>query len=152
MLLAALGIFIINGQFAAFLVASNLRQHFDELQQVNRAAVDEAHLNRSSRAEEVLDRLQNFYIKELDKHAASYPGLEVTLRMGSQVRAFRLDGTKIQPPLAIPAWFKQEEFAGFVMDGSQLALRSIERGSTAGDSLVAILLPAYNARVAGYGG
>jgi sigma-B regulation protein RsbU (phosphoserine phosphatase) len=137
--LVALGIFIISGQFAALLVASNLRQHFDELQQVNRAVVHEAHLNTSSRAEEALDRLQNFYVKELEKHAVSYPGLEVTLRIGSQVRAFRLDGTKIQPPLTVPAWFKQEEFAGIVMDGGQLALRSIERNPTTGDSLVAIL-------------
>ena len=31
-----LGIYIVSGQFAAFLVASNLGEHFDELQQVNR--------------------------------------------------------------------------------------------------------------------
>ncbi len=92
-----------------------------------------------SRAEETLDWLQNFYVKELKQHAVSYPGLEITLRIGSQVRAFRLDGTKIQSPLTIPAWFKQEEFAGIVMDGGQLALRSIERGPTAAGSLVAIL-------------
>ena len=42
--LVGLGIFIENGQFAAFLVASNLREHFDELQQVNRAVAHEARL------------------------------------------------------------------------------------------------------------
>jgi sigma-B regulation protein RsbU (phosphoserine phosphatase) len=134
-----LGIFIVGGQLAAFLVASNLRQRFDQLQQVNRAVAHEVHLSTSSSAMEVLDGLQNFYVKELEQHAASYPGLEVTLRVGSQVRAFRLDGTKIQPPLTIPAWFKQEEFAGIVMDGDQLALRSIQGGPTPAGSLVAIL-------------
>jgi len=137
--LAVLGIYIINGQFAAFLVASNLREHFDELQQINRAVAHEAHLSDSSRADEALDRLDDFYVKELEQHAVSYPGLEVTLRIGSQVRAFRLDGTIIQSPLTIPAWFKQAEFAGIVMDGGQLALRSIERRPTAAGTLVAIL-------------
>ena len=137
--LVVLGIFIVSGQFAAFLVASNLREHFDELQQVNRTVAHEAHMNSSSASEETLDRLENFYIKELQQHAISYPGLEIALRIGSQVRAFRLDGTKIQPPLTIPAWFKQEEFAGIVMDGGQLTLRSIERSPTAAGSLVAIL-------------
>jgi sigma-B regulation protein RsbU (phosphoserine phosphatase) len=134
-----LGIFIVGGQFAAFLVASNLRERFEQLRQVNRAVALEAHLNTSSKAEEALDRLENFYVRELGQHAASYPGLEVTLQMGSQVRAFRLDGTKIQLPLTIPAWFKQQEFAGIVMDGDRLALRSIERGPTPAGSLVAIL-------------
>jgi len=137
--LVLLGIYIVSGQFAAFLVASNLRVHFDELQQVNRTVAHEAHLDDISRAEEALDRLQNFYFKELERHAVSYPGLEITLRVGSQARAFRLDGTKIQSPLTIPAWFKQEEFAGIVMDRGHLALRSIERGPTAAGSLVAIL-------------
>jgi len=134
-----LGIFIVGGQLAAFLVASNLRGRFDALQQVNRAVVHETRLNPSSRAEEALDRLQNFYVKELEQHAADYPGLEVTLRIGQQVRAFRLDGTKTQSVLTIPAWFKQEEFAGIAMDGSQLALRSIKRAPTAAGNLVAVL-------------
>jgi len=134
-----LAIFIVGGQFAAFLVASNLRERFEQLQQVNRAVAHEAHLNTSSSADPALDRLQNFYVTELEQHADSYPGLEITLRIGSQVRAFHLDGTKIQTPLTVPAWFKQEEFAGIVMDRGHLALRSIERRPTAAGSLVAIL-------------
>jgi sigma-B regulation protein RsbU (phosphoserine phosphatase) len=137
--LVGLGIYIVNGQFAAFLVARNLREHFDELQQVNRAVAHEAHMDGSLASEKTLDGLQNFYVKELHQHAISYPGLEIVIRIGSQVRAFRLDGTKIQSPLTIPAWFKQEEFAGFVMDRGHLALRSIERGPTAAGSLVVIL-------------
>jgi len=137
--LVGLGIYIVGGQFAALLVASNLRQHVDELQQINRAVVHEARLNDSGGAEQVLARLQNFYVKELQQHAGNYPGLEVTLRLGLQVRAFRLDGARIQSPPTIPAWFKQNEFAGIVMDEGHLALRSIERAPTAGDSLVVIL-------------
>ncbi|MGO8735177.1 MAG: PP2C family protein-serine/threonine phosphatase [Terriglobia bacterium] len=137
--LVGLGIYIVNGQFAAFLVARNLRENFDELQQVNRVVTHEAHIDGSLAPEKTLDGLQNFYVKELHQHAISYPGLEIVIRIGSQVRAFRLDGTKIQSPLTIPAWFKQEEFAGFVMDRGHLALRSIERGPTAAGSLVVIL-------------
>jgi sigma-B regulation protein RsbU (phosphoserine phosphatase) len=134
-----LAIFIINGQFAAYLVASNLRERFDQLQQINRAVAHEPHLIGFQTAQERLDWLQNFYVKELEQNAASYPGLEITLRSGSQIRAFRLDGSEIQPPLSIPAWFKQQEFAGVVVDGGRLALRSIERGRAAGDGLVTIL-------------
>jgi sigma-B regulation protein RsbU (phosphoserine phosphatase) len=137
--LVGLGIFIIGGQFAAFLVASNLRERFRELQQVNRTVAHETHSNPPLRAEEALDRLESFCLKELQPQAINYPGLEVTLRIGSQVRAFHLDGTKIQSPLTIPAWFKQEEFAGIVMDNGQLALRSIEQVPTAAGSLVAIV-------------
>jgi sigma-B regulation protein RsbU (phosphoserine phosphatase) len=137
--LVGLGIFIVNGQFAAFLVASNLREHFDELQQVNRAVGYEARSIGSRTTEERLDWLQNFYVKELQHHAVSYPSLDITLRIGSQVRAFRLDGTKIQSPLTVPAWFKQGEFAGIVMDGGHLALRAIDRGTAGGEDLIFVL-------------
>jgi len=137
--LVGLGIFIEDGQFAAFLVASNLREHFDELQQVNRAVAHEARLIGSRTTEERLDWLQNFYVKDLQHHAASYPGLEITLRIGSRVRAFRLNGSKIQSPLTVPAWFKQEEFAGIVMDGGQLALRAIDRDTAGGEDLIFVL-------------
>ncbi len=137
--LVGLGIFIEDGQLAAFLVASNLREHFDELKQVNRAVAHEARLTGSRTTEERLDWLQNFYVNELHQHAISYPSLEITLRIGSRVRAFRLNGTKIEPPLTVPAWFKQEEFAGIVMDGGQVALRAIDRGNAGGEDLVFIL-------------
>ena len=139
LILVWLGVVIVGGQFAAFLVASNLRERFRQLQQVNRTVAHETRLNAPLRAEEALDRLENFCVKELQPQAANYPGLEVTLRVGSQARAFRLDGTKIQSPLTIPPWFKQDEFAGIVMDGDQLALRSIERVPATAGGLVAIL-------------
>jgi len=134
-----LGFFIVGGEFAAFLVASNLRTRFDRLQQVNRAVAYETRMNTRSKAEGALEQLQDIYVKELKQYDGNYPGLEVTLLLGSQSRAFRLDGTKVQSPLTIPPWFKQEEFAGIVTDGSQLALRSIERRSTAAGTLVAII-------------
>ncbi len=137
--LVGLGIYIVSGQFAAFLVASNLREHFDELQQVNRAVAHEASSIDSRTTGERLDWLQNFYARELHRHAVSYPSLEITLRIGSQVRAFHLDGTIIQHPLTVPAWFKQEEFAGIVMDGGQLALRAMDRGTAGGEDLVFVL-------------
>jgi sigma-B regulation protein RsbU (phosphoserine phosphatase) len=138
-LLVGLGTFIAGGQFAALLVTAHLRERLSALEQVNRAVTHEVRLNASARAEEALDRLQSFYVNELKEHAANYPGLEITLRIGSQVRAFRLEGTKIQSPLATPSWFHQEEFAGIVTDRGQLALRSIAGVQTAAGSLVTIL-------------
>jgi len=137
--LVELGIFIMGGQFAALLVREDLRERFSALQQVNRVVAHEAHLRAPTGADQALDQLQNFYVKELQRHAASYPGLEVTLWIGSQFRAFRLDGARVQSPLAVPAWFNQEEFAGVVTDHDQLALRSIDRSLTAAGDLVIIL-------------
>ena len=138
-LLVGLGIFIAGGQFAALLVTADLQERLRALQQVNRAVAQGVRFNASPRADEALDRLQSFYINELKEHAANYPGLEITLRIGSRDRAFRLEGTKIQPPLTTPSWFNQEEFAGIVTDRGQLALRSIARVPTAAGSLVTIL-------------
>ncbi len=138
-LLVGLGMFIVGGQFAALLVTANLRGRLSALQQVNRAVAHEARLNASARPDQVFDRLQTFYVKELNEHAANYPGLEITLRIESQDRAFRMQGTKIQSPLATPSWFKEEEFSGIVTDRGQLALRSIARVPTAAGILVAVL-------------
>jgi len=134
-----LGVFIIGGQFAALLVMSDLRGRLEALQQVNRAMAHEVHSIASLRAEETLDRLQNLYVNELKERGANYPGLEVALWLGSQVRAFRLDGTRIQASPTIPRWFKEEEFDGIVTDGGHLCLRSINREPAAGGSLIAIL-------------
>jgi len=138
-LLVGLGIFIVGGQFAALLVTQELRERYEALQQVNRAEAHQIRLDNLLKTEEVLNRLQTFYINELERNAADYPGLEVTLRLGSQVRAFHLDGTRIQSPLTIPPWLNQEEFAGFVADGGKLALRSVVRASIPAGDLVAIL-------------
>jgi sigma-B regulation protein RsbU (phosphoserine phosphatase) len=141
--LVGLGAFILNGQLAAFIVASNLREHFDELQQVNRAVAHEAPLVGPRTTKEKLDWIQKFYSTELQHHAVSYPSLEITLRMGSQVRAFRLDGTRISTPVTVPAWFKQEEFSGIVVDNGRLALRSIARGNAGGEDWTFILSESF---------
>jgi len=137
--LVGLGIFIVGGQFAALLVTADLRERLGALQQVNRAVAHEVRLNASPRAEETLDRIQNFYANELKQHASNYPGLEITLRSGSQARAFRLEGAKAQAPLTIPSWFNEEEFSGIVTDRGKLALRSIARVPTVAGNLIVIL-------------
>jgi len=139
LLLVVLGMFIVGGQFAALLVTADLRERLSALHQLNRAVAHEARLNASAKPDQVLDRLQTFYVNELKEHVTNYPGLEITLRLESQDRAFRVQGTKIQSPLATPAWFNEEEFSGIVTDRSQLALRSIARVPTAAGILVAVL-------------
>ncbi len=130
LLLTALGAVIINGQFAAFLVALKLRNHFDELRQLNRVVAHEAHQNPSSSSELLLERLERFYQAELSEHAASYPGLEISIRVGQLERSFRLDGKPLGKSPSVPAWLQQEEFAGIVMDGDQIALRAVDHGQT----------------------
>lgn len=139
LLLALIGAFIINGQFAAFLVALNLREHFDELQQLDRAVIHQAQLTRETKPEGLLDGLRAFYVTKLGQHAASYPGLEITIRLGSLERAYRLDGAPLARSVTIPPWFKQEEFAGIVIDHGQLALRAIDHGRTPLGDLTVIL-------------
>ena len=141
--LVAVGAFIINGQFAAFLVASNLRGHFDQLRQLNRAVVHEARLSRDKTPEILLGDLRNFYVSQLRQHQASYPGLEITVRLGSLERAYRLDGTPLAKTVTMPRWFKHEEFAGIVVDGEQIALRAIDGAQTPVGDLTVILSQAF---------
>jgi sigma-B regulation protein RsbU (phosphoserine phosphatase) len=149
LLLVGIGAFIVNGQLAAFLVASKLRQRSDELLQLNRAVSHGALPVRQAAyagPDALLDQVQTLYVTGLARHAASYPGLEITLQVGpapalaahgagpaegsamsrarsglrpaggSKFRAFHLDGRPAHNPLTAPAWFKREEFAGIVMD------------------------------------
>jgi sigma-B regulation protein RsbU (phosphoserine phosphatase) len=137
--LVGLGVFILNGQFAAFLVTQKLREHFDQLRQLNRVVAHETYHAQARDATVLLDHLQNFYLTELSQHAASYPGLEITIEIGSQVRAFHLDGRPVEKPVRVPGWFKDEEFAGIVLDKGELALRAVDRGKTPVGELVVIL-------------
>jgi sigma-B regulation protein RsbU (phosphoserine phosphatase) len=138
-LLVALGAFILGGQLAAFLVALNLRDHFDELEQVNRVVRHEAHRGGPSSPDARLEGIRNFYVAELAKHAASYPGLEVTLSLGTVTRAFRLNGQPSEKPVTVPTWLNREEFAGIVTDNGQIALRSVQRTPTSAGELTLIL-------------
>lgn len=139
LVLVGLGAFIINGQFAAFLVVMRLRNHFDELRQLNRVVVHEAHQVSAKNAEALLDRLQKFYVTELSEHAASYPGLEVTIQVGSMARAFDLRSRLLAKPLLVPSWLTDEEFAGMVLDEGQIDLRALARTRTSAGNLVIIL-------------
>lgn len=130
LILVGVGAFIINGQFAAFLVALRLSDEFDQLRQLNRVVAHEVHQDSSSSPQLLLDRLQRFYLAELSEHAASYPGLEVAIRAGNLERAFRLDGNPLVKRATVPAWLQEEEFAGIVMDGDELELRAVDRGQT----------------------
>lgn len=137
--LGALGAFIINGQFAAFLVNLRLRDHLDQLAQLNRVVVHQVHQSSPKNTRDLLDGLRAFYASELSQHTPSYPGLEITLRLGSQARAFRLAGGALANPVTVPDGFKQEEFSGFVVDHGQIALRAVARTETPEGELLVIL-------------
>jgi sigma-B regulation protein RsbU (phosphoserine phosphatase) len=109
------------------------------LEQLNRVVAHEVHRRRVMRPDELLDGLQDFYLTEMSAHTASYPGLEVTLRLDGRWRAFRLDGHVLEQPVTMPAWLNQEEFAGFVMDGPQVFLRAVARTRTPEGELQVVL-------------
>ena len=138
-LLVGLGAFIVNGQFAAFLVASRLHESFAELKQVNRAVIHEARLTERRPPEAMLERIRAFYVSELQEHRANYPGLEITVRLDSRTRAFFLDGRPVANPVTMPSWLTREEFAGIVMDNGEIALRTVERNQTPSGELTIIL-------------
>jgi len=142
LLLVALGAFIVNGQFAAFLAASRLRQHSDALLQLSRGMSHgalQARQPASGGADAALDQLRQLYLTGLARHAASFPGLVVTLQVGSKARAFHLDGSRAEGPVKIPVWLNGEEFAGIVLDDGHLALRAVNRRPTPLGDLVVIL-------------
>lgn len=139
-LLVGLGATLINGQFAAFLVTLRLEDSFDELKQLNRAVVQQARLQRPTNPQVLLDQLQSFYASELESHAASYPGLEITLRAGNGARAFRLNGEPLPEPVTVPGWLTQDEFAGFVVDQRGIALRALARTQTPGAGELIVIL------------
>ena|ERR1051325_11335357 len=84
--LVSIGAIVINGQFAAYLVAARLKDYSDELEQLNRVVVHEAHLGRYRNPTELLDHLGTLYVTELSQHASSYPNLEITVRVASLER------------------------------------------------------------------
>jgi sigma-B regulation protein RsbU (phosphoserine phosphatase) len=137
-LLVALGAFIINGQFAAFLVVLRLRERSDEIHQVSRVALREASFAGEKSSQVMLEAIRNFYVTELVRHASSYPGLVITIRLAGATRCFLLDG-KPADPVTVPSWMKGEEFAGIVSDNGLLALRSVERTKTPAGELTLVL-------------
>jgi sigma-B regulation protein RsbU (phosphoserine phosphatase) len=138
-LLVILGAFIINGQFAAYLVVQRLRDHFDEIEQVNRVVLHEARYGGEKSAPALLTRIQRFYITELANHAPSYPGLVITLHLGDVTRSFLLNGQPAPNPGPAPNWIRGGEYAGIVADHGQIALRSMERIQTSAGDLTLLL-------------
>lgn len=139
LLLVFLGAFIINGQFAAYLVVLRLRDHFDEIEQVNRVVLHEARYGGETSPPALLQKIQDFYVTEMVNHTRSYPGLVVTLHLGNVDRSFRLDGKPAPNPATVPSWVKGEEFAGIISDHGELALRSMERTRTPAGDLTLVL-------------
>jgi sigma-B regulation protein RsbU (phosphoserine phosphatase) len=139
LLLVFLGAFIINGQFAAFLVVLRLRDHFDEIEQVNRVVLHEARFGGEKSPPVLLNKIRDFYVTELNDHTKSYPGLVITLHLGNVTRSFLLDGKPAGNPATVPGWVKGEEYANIVDDHGQLALRSVERTKTPAGDLTLVL-------------
>jgi len=139
LVLVLLGAFIINGQFAAFLVVNRLRNHFDEIEQVNRVVLHQARFAGEKSPSAMLDRIRSFYVTELVGYTKSYPGLVITLHLGDETRSFLLNGQIVDDPAAVPSWLKDNEYAGIVSDRGQLALRSVERTKTAAGQLTLVL-------------
>ncbi len=133
------GTVIANGQFAAFLVTLNVNDQVDQLEQVNRIVAHEAYVSTAQTPDQLLDKLQLFYVQQLSQHAASYPGLEIVVRVGNRVRAFHLNGRPISKVPTIPSWFKSEEFSGVVADGGRLLLRAADQGETRVGKITMIL-------------
>ena len=130
LLLVGIGAYIINAQFAAFLVALNLRDRMNQLRQLNRAVAHEAYQAQDPSPKALLDRLHSLFVSELGAHAANYPGLQVTIQLGSEARAFELSGKPIQQAVQIPPWLDEDEFSGPVIDHGGLVLRSVSKGTT----------------------
>jgi sigma-B regulation protein RsbU (phosphoserine phosphatase) len=142
LLLVFLGAYIINGQFAAYLVVLRLRDHFDEIEQVNRVVLHQARYGGEKSPPAMLERIRNFYVTELVDYTKSYPGLVITLHLGDVTRSFFLDGKPAENPAVVPSWVKGQEYANIVADGGQLALRSVERiGTPAGDLTLVLSQP-----------
>ena len=136
---------VTNGQFAAFLVASRLKSHSDQLEQLNRVIVHEAHLGRYQTSAELFDHLRTFYVTELIQHASSYPNLEITLRVGNLEAHFAL--------MASPFLSRSASLCGCGMKNSQASswtgtnrparhgIRADRCGPSDGDTL-----PAFHTR------
>jgi phosphoserine phosphatase RsbU/P len=137
--LVAIGTWLVNSQFASYLVASKLRDRATVLRHLDRVIVHEVDHLRPKTPEAMLDELQSFFNSDFREHAANYPGLTMTLRLGSLVRTCSLDA-KLQPkPATIPVWLKEEEFSAIVVDEGKLALRAVDRQQTGIGDLIVVL-------------
>lgn len=137
--LVALGVYIVNGQFASFLVASKLRARAEVLQHWDRMIVHHGDVLRPATPQALLDATQKFFVVDLRDRASRYPGLSMTLRFGSLIRTSSLDGKAQPKAVTVPAWLKADEFTGVVADDGRLALRAVNRHQTNLGELTVIL-------------
>ncbi|HEV2498191.1 MAG TPA: SpoIIE family protein phosphatase [Terriglobia bacterium] len=165
LLLVGMGAFILNGQFAAYLVSRRMQEHVDELKQINRVVANEAAHIQSNDPRKVFDALRDFYQSDIRPYAANYPDLEITLRaagpkrpdvrlprsqrgdsefilqLGGQERGFRLSGEPMKRPISEPRWLsgKEKEWSGFAINRGQITLAAVERETTSAGRLTLIL-------------
>lgn len=139
LVLVFIGAFIINGQFGAFLVALRLRDHFDEIEQVNRVVLQEARFGGETSPTRMLDQIQKFYVTQFVNYNKSYPGLVITLDLENESRSFLLNGQAADGPASVPSWVRGTEFANIVSDHGELALRSVEHAETRAGGLTLVL-------------
>ena len=138
-LLIIIGGYILNGQFASYLVASKFRSRAEALQHLDRVIVHQGAMVGPRTPEALLDATREFFLADLREHASKYPGLTMTLRLGSLVRVSSLDEKAHPTPVTLPPWLKTDEFSGIVSDGNVLALRAVDRSRTNFGELVVIL-------------
>ncbi|MGH9403802.1 MAG: PP2C family protein-serine/threonine phosphatase [Terriglobia bacterium] len=139
LLMVGLGAYILNGQFAAFLVNAKLRNHVDELKQVNRVVAHEAVHIQEQDPGDFFDALEKFYLSDFRDYANSYPGLEITLRIGAQARGFHLTGEPMRQPISEPRWLSGDEWSGFAIDREQIFLMAVDKQKTLPGTLTMIL-------------
>jgi len=139
LLLVLIAVLIVNGQFASFLVVSKLNDRVDELEQLSQLLARHAERSPATSPRAVVDDVEAFLAGEVNGQSAAYPALEVTFRMQSLERAFRLEGRAPVKPVSNPPWLKGDQFDGIVVDRDRLALRAVNRTSTPAGDLVLIL-------------
>jgi sigma-B regulation protein RsbU (phosphoserine phosphatase) len=130
LVLVAIKDFLSSGQFAAYLVAAKLRDHSEKLHELNRSVAHVAQVIEARTPDEFLSRLEAFSVPDLMMHASSFPELELTIHLGPRQKAFTVGGKPSEEPVRIPAWLKEGEFSGIVVDGDLLALRAASRAVT----------------------
>jgi sigma-B regulation protein RsbU (phosphoserine phosphatase) len=139
LLLVGVAAFFVNGQLASFLVVSRLQNRASELKQMGLVISNQGQHATAHSAKAALDELEDFTVSELGSRAGDYPGLEITLRIGGAVRAFRLRDRSPAEPVSAPAWLTRDQFGGIVLDHNNLALRAVDRAATP-DGPVAVAL------------
>jgi sigma-B regulation protein RsbU (phosphoserine phosphatase) len=138
-LLVGFGAFMINGQFASYLISIRLAEREAELQELDRILVHEARMTPVKTPDELLARLQGFFVAEMSEQAASFPGLEITAQVGTVSRSFRLDGSALPSSVTIPPWLDGDDFSGTVQENGRILIRALERRKTSVGELTIVL-------------